>query len=601
MKKKVISVILVLILCISLMPSGVTATRDLSNSHIKAEALKSIGLFQGISDSDFALSRVPTRLEALVMFIRMMGAEEATNADYLSNPFTDVPSWGEKYVSYAYEKGYTKGVSQFEFGSNQTASSAMFLTFVLRALYYSDGTGGDFTYSNPYTLAQRIGLLTSEVDVTNFLRADVAIISWNALSLPMKGGNKALADILIMENVFTQESFDNAVAFVQGRNVSEDGIKLGQYACYTDSYGYEYDSQYCPTINLHKNYTFEMCANMGEGMASCKGSWSTDILDSGETAVYLYVDTANWCDSSYYSFIYYKDKLILSDGGIGTTPVDSEFKYVIDSSGSTNPSPNPTPSPSPNPDSNTPEESDSGKKIPIDNKPTLSIKEDILTDPISILNEHFGPIVEPVNPDKTTELLRQIKNGDKKIGYSLYPNGTMTLAYRYWGSRTQLEKSASAILNNSDITPTYTKTKAVSDFYANGGMLGTAVEATLSTFIGNISFSNEESPAVNVPGAKITMHITSVQRNFKIDKNLDLSNIATTDNKRYMAIDPENHLIVCYVYNDNASDVDWMADCWVFLADVNSNGNLVLSGFYAQSLSTGMRVFAKVNYTVKLS
>ena len=132
-------------------------------------------------------------------------------------------------------------------------------------------------------------------------------------------------------------------------------------------------------------------------------------------------------------------------------------------------------------------------------------------------------------------------------------------------------------------------------------MVGTTVKATLSTFAGYISFSDEQSPSVTVPGADLTMQITSVQRNFKIDKSLDLSNIATTDNKRYMAIDPENHVIVCYVYNDNASDVDWMEDCWILLADVNSDGNLVLSGVYAQSLSTGMREFAKVNYTVKLS
>ena len=603
MKKKLVPIILLIALCISLIPSNALAYRDFTQPEQKAAALKTLNLFQGVSENDFALDRTPTRLEALVMFIRMIGAENDVKNEYRFHSFKDVPQWANDYVAYAYYKGYTKGISDSEFGSYDTANAAMYLTFVLRALGYSDTYGGDFTWNNPFTLSRDAGILTDDVNTSSFLRADVVLASWNALFTPMKGGNKALADILIMENVFTQESFDNAVANVKGGNTTEDGIKLGKYACYTDSYGYEYDSQYRPAITLRKNYTFEMSANIGEGMASCKGSWSTDRLDSGETAVYLYVDTANWRDSSQYSFVYYNDQLIISDGGIGITPVDSVFKYVVDSSSGTTPSPSPSPNPtpSPNPDSDVPDDSDSGKKIPTDDKPTLDIKDKILFDPIRFVKTHFGPIVEPVNPDKTTELLTQIKNGDKKIGYSLYPNGTMTIAYRYWGNRSQLEKSAIAVLNRSDITPTWTKTQAISDFYANDGMLGTTVKATLSTFVGNISFSNEESTAVNVPGANITMQLSNVQRNFKIDKSLDLSNIATTDNKRYMAIDPENHVIVCYVYNDNASDVDWMTDCWVLLADVNSDGNLVLSGFYAQSLSTGMREFARVNYTVKLS
>lgn len=600
MKKKLVAIILLLALCISLIVSNALAYRDFTQPEQKASALKTLNLFQGVSENDFDLTRAPTRLEALVMFIRMIGAENDITNEYRYHSFKDVPQWANDYVAYAYYKGYTKGISDCEFGSYNTANAAMYLTFVLRALGYSDVIGGDFTWDNPFSLSRDTGILTDDVNTSSFLRADVVLASWNALFTPMKGGNKALADILIMDDVFTQEAFDNAVNAVQG-NTNVDGIKIGKYVCYTDSYGYEYNSQYRPAITLYKNYTFELSSNTGEGMESCKGSWSTDVMDSGETAVYLFVDSANWRDSTHYSFIYYNNKLIISDGGIGITPVESEFKYETGSSGGTDPSPNPTPSPSPSPDSDNPEESDSGKKIPNDDKPTLDIKENILFDPISFARTHFGPIVEPVNPDETTQLLRQIKNGEKQIGYALYPNGEMTILYRYWGNRSQLEKSATAVLNHSDITPTWTKTQAISDFYANGGMLGTTVKATISTFVGNISFSNEESPAVNVPGANITMQITSVQRNFKIDKSLDLSNIATTDNKRYMAIDPENHVIVCYVYNDNASDVDWMTDCWVLLADVNSDGNLVLSGFFAQSLSTGMREFAKVNYTVKLS
>ena len=331
MKKKLISVILAFIMCIGLMPFNALAARDMSGPQVKAEALKSLGLFQGVSASDFALDRAPTRLEALVMFVRMIGEESTALGAGWSHNFTDVPSWADQYVGYAYVLGYTNGVSKTKFGSNDTASSAMFLTFVLRALAYSDGTNGDFTYSNPYTLARRIGLLTTDVDATNFLRADVALISWNALALPMNGGNKALGDLLVMGGSFTQNQLDAAYTNVKnggsgssgGSTVS--GVKIGKYTCHTDSYNFTYDTAYCPSITLNSDKTCTVVVNMGEGMATGKGTWSTEELDTGEIGLHIKITTKQWCDSYAYSFIYYNNSLILSDGGMGITPVDSEF------------------------------------------------------------------------------------------------------------------------------------------------------------------------------------------------------------------------------------------------------------------------------------
>lgn len=331
MKKRLVSVLLVLMLCVSLIPSPALAARDFSGSQVKAEALKSLGLFQGVSSKDFALNRAPTRVEALVMFVRMIGEESTALSAGWSHSFTDVPSWADQYVGYAYVLGYTKGVSKTKFGSNDTASSAMFLTFVLRALAYSDGTNGDFTYNNPYTLARRIGLLTTDVDATSFLRADVALVSWNALALPMNGGNKALADLLVMGGTFTQTQLNAAYTYVQnggsgssgGSTVS--GVKTGKYTCYTDSYGSSYDSAYCPLVTLNSDKTCTVVVNMGEGMATGKGTWSTEELDTGEIGLHIEITTKQWSDSYTYSFIYYNNSLYLSDGYMGITPVDSEF------------------------------------------------------------------------------------------------------------------------------------------------------------------------------------------------------------------------------------------------------------------------------------
>ncbi|NLV86083.1 MAG: hypothetical protein GX025_02515, partial [Clostridiales bacterium] len=87
-KTKFLSLLLAAILLFSLV-LPVAAARDFSDSETKAAALKSLGLFQGVSDSDFALERTPTRTEALVMFIRLMGKEADALVGYYRHPFND--------------------------------------------------------------------------------------------------------------------------------------------------------------------------------------------------------------------------------------------------------------------------------------------------------------------------------------------------------------------------------------------------------------------------------------------------------------------------------------------------------------------------------
>lgn len=330
MKKKLVSAILVLFMFVGLMTPSALAVRDLSGPQVKATALKSLGLFQGVSENDFALERAPTRLEALVMFVRMIGEESTALSASWSHSFTDVPSWADQYVGYAYVQGYTNGVSKTKFGSNETASAAMFLTFVLRALAYSDGKGGDFTYNDPYTLGRRSGLLTKDVDVNSFLRADAVLLSWNALALPMKDGNKALGDILVIGGVFSQSQLDAAYAYVSnggsaGGSTSINGVNTGKYVCYVDSNGSAYDTAYRPSITLNSDMTCTVVVNMGEGMATGKGTWSTMDLDTGEIGVDIRITTPSWPDSYTYGFTYYNKALCKEDGSIGITPVYSKF------------------------------------------------------------------------------------------------------------------------------------------------------------------------------------------------------------------------------------------------------------------------------------
>ena len=181
-----------------------------------ARGLYDLGLFKGVGSGadggpDFGLDRAPSRVEAVTMLVRALGAGEAAEAMGKTHPFADVPAWADGYVSYAYGEGLTRGVSETAFGSETTATCGMYLTFMLRALGYTEGEGGDFTYDDPWALAETAGLLPAGVDRENFTRGDVAEVTAAALRAGRKGETATLADALIAAGAFTEEAF--AAAF----------------------------------------------------------------------------------------------------------------------------------------------------------------------------------------------------------------------------------------------------------------------------------------------------------------------------------------------------------------------------------------------------
>ncbi len=86
--RKILVVTLALALCFSMMLPAYAAAPE---AETKAAALKQLGLFMGVSDTDFALDRAPTRVEALVMLLRTLSVEDDAKASTATHPFTDVP------------------------------------------------------------------------------------------------------------------------------------------------------------------------------------------------------------------------------------------------------------------------------------------------------------------------------------------------------------------------------------------------------------------------------------------------------------------------------------------------------------------------------
>ena len=179
-----------------------------------ADTLRELGLFggTGVDESGnpvYGLDAIPTRAQAIVMLIRLLGDEQAALGGQWRHPFTDVDEWADPYIGYAFEKGLTYGISAASFGSNNTALPVMYLTFMLRALGYSDsGETPDFSYDEASSFAMSIGLTDKDYP-GEFLRGDIAIISLSALDLKMKNSDVTLIQSLIIKGaVDAQTAYD---------------------------------------------------------------------------------------------------------------------------------------------------------------------------------------------------------------------------------------------------------------------------------------------------------------------------------------------------------------------------------------------------------
>lgn len=206
--KRTISFILVLVLSLSLMVPAMAATVPQYTN--EAEVLYDLGLFKGTgTNADgkpiFALEQKATRIQGLVMLVRLLGKEAEALAYTGECPFTDVPAWAECYAAYAYANGITKGTSATTFSAEEPLLGKAYVTFALRALGYDDAAG-DFSYDDALTKGAELGLMKAGTCTGNIYRDDCAFISYNALKTKMKGSNTTLAEKLVKDGVLTKDA-----------------------------------------------------------------------------------------------------------------------------------------------------------------------------------------------------------------------------------------------------------------------------------------------------------------------------------------------------------------------------------------------------------
>lgn len=189
--KKVVFLFLCLTLAFSFTASAMYET-------LAADELFSLGLFNGTGVDEtgnpiYALERTMTRQEALTLFIRLIGQENEAVSGTWETPFTDVDEWAKPYVGFAYEKGYTKGTSETAFGAKSEVTAEHYLTFVLRALGYSDET--DFSWEQAPEFAKTLAI-TNPNNAEIFTRGDAVLASQSALKAPMKESETTLFEMI---------------------------------------------------------------------------------------------------------------------------------------------------------------------------------------------------------------------------------------------------------------------------------------------------------------------------------------------------------------------------------------------------------------------
>lgn len=200
----------VTLIIISLMLSMTILPVSAANFTLYADELKAAGLFIGTSKG-YELDRAPTRAEAAVMLVRMLGKETEANEKNYSHPFKDVEKWASPYVGYLYKNNLTNGISADKFGSSNVCDAKMFCAFILRSLGYSEAAG-DFKYAGVLDFASSVRLIDDGgAYKSRFWRDDCVSIMYNALFMKVKGANTFLWEKLVSEKAVNEAAIKNIV------------------------------------------------------------------------------------------------------------------------------------------------------------------------------------------------------------------------------------------------------------------------------------------------------------------------------------------------------------------------------------------------------
>lgn len=171
------------------------------------------GLFRG-SDKGFELDRTPNRVEAAIMLVRFLGLEsyayesfEALEEGEEPYPFKDINPNHAPYIALLYQMGLTNGTSADAFSPDDEVTLKDYMTFMLRALGYSEET--DFSWETAPEDALGIGILSQQqydrLCSQGFDRGSMAYAALAVLEAPTAEG-ELLYERLVADGVLNEKS-----------------------------------------------------------------------------------------------------------------------------------------------------------------------------------------------------------------------------------------------------------------------------------------------------------------------------------------------------------------------------------------------------------
>lgn len=188
----------------------------------EAEALRSMGLISG-TNSGLELTRPLTRAEGLALMLILFGEGATALGDTGTAPFTDIQGhWAERYIIYAYNRGYTAGTSATAFSPENFFSADMFVTLVLAALGHDKSS--DFFWKNAleYAAAHEI-ISAGQIEPARdfFNRDQLMHIGYQTLSARFKGSDETVLDRLLRQGVIDPQKAATALGISVPETVSE--------------------------------------------------------------------------------------------------------------------------------------------------------------------------------------------------------------------------------------------------------------------------------------------------------------------------------------------------------------------------------------------
>lgn len=143
----------------------------------------------------FDLHRDLSRLEGVVMAVRLMGLEAAAQNGSYTHPYADVPDWASGYVGVLYQSGLTEATADNRFRPGDPCSTDTFMAYMLHALGYRMNAG-DYRLTTAASIARNIGICVTGEDEP-LTRGGAVVAMYNTLRTTMKKSTKMLSETLV--------------------------------------------------------------------------------------------------------------------------------------------------------------------------------------------------------------------------------------------------------------------------------------------------------------------------------------------------------------------------------------------------------------------